>query len=148
MAKKSKGKIKVPKRVAGIKIPKTVRKGPVMDFVNSTAGRMLIAEALTVAIAALAVKHSDAASARKLKNGIANAQDTVKDGAARLSYAFGEAVTAFRVALTEPQTGAAIVDASDADEAQPVADVSEQVEEAPPGKKKRGSRPDPLTAHL
>ena len=27
--------VKVPKRIAGMKIPKTVRKGPVVDFLNS-----------------------------------------------------------------------------------------------------------------
>ena len=32
-------KLKVPKRVAGVKIPKAVRKGPVGTFLNSTSGR-------------------------------------------------------------------------------------------------------------
>jgi hypothetical protein len=40
-------RIKVPKRVVGVKIPKAVRKGPVMEFVNSKSGRVLIAQALT-----------------------------------------------------------------------------------------------------
>ena len=52
----AKSKIKVPKRVAGVKIPKSVRKGPVMDFVNSSTGRLLIAEALTAALAVFAYK--------------------------------------------------------------------------------------------
>ena len=50
----AKSRIKVPKRLAGVKIPKAVRKGPVMDFVNSKSGRILIAQALTAAIGVLA----------------------------------------------------------------------------------------------
>jgi hypothetical protein len=60
----AKSRIKVPKRVAGVKIPRAVRKGPVMDFVNSS--------------------------------------EALKRNTARLSFAFGEAITAFRTALGQP----------------------------------------------
>ncbi|HEU5135189.1 MAG TPA: hypothetical protein VFU13_08615 [Steroidobacteraceae bacterium] len=40
--------------MVGVKIPKSVRKGPIMDFVNSTTGRVLIAQALTAAIGVFA----------------------------------------------------------------------------------------------
>jgi hypothetical protein len=103
MAKSSKKlKIKVPKRVAGVKIPKTVRKGPVMDFVNSTAGRVLIAQALTAAVGVFAVKHSDSPTAERIKSGARSAEEKVKENTARLGYAFGEAVRAFREALGDP----------------------------------------------
>jgi hypothetical protein len=143
MSKKSqKGKIKVPKRVAGIKIPKTVRKGPVVDFVNSTTGRVLIAEALTAAIAAFAVKNSDSAPAQKIKAGVSNAQDSVKQNAARLSYAFGEAVRAFREALSDPSAVGEVV-------GQPVGDEASVVEPEVVAKKKpRSSRPESATAQL
>jgi hypothetical protein len=103
MAKSSKKlKIKVPKRVAGVKIPKTVRKGPVMDFVNSTAGRVLIAQALTAAVGVFAVKHSDSPTAERIKSGARSAEERLKENTARLGYAFGEAVRAFREALGDP----------------------------------------------
>jgi hypothetical protein len=103
MAKSSKKlKIKVPKRVAGVKIPKTVRKGPVLDFVNSTAGRVLIAQALTAAVGVFAVKHSDSPTAERIKSGARSAEEKLKENTARLGYAFGEAVRAFREALGDP----------------------------------------------
>lgn len=102
----AKSKIKVPKRVAGVKIPKTVRKGPVMQFVNSSAGRMLIAEALTAAVAALAYKgvNSDSPTGQRLRDAGKRGGDALADGTARLSYAFGEGVRAFREALASPST--------------------------------------------
>ena len=103
MAKSSsKSKIKVPKRVAGVKIPKTVRKGPVMDFVNSSAGRLLIAEALAAALAVFAYKNVDSETGRRIKAGTLDAEAALKRNTARLSFAFGEAVRAFRESLSRP----------------------------------------------
>ncbi len=109
MAKSSKGKskIKVPKRVAGVKIPKAVRKGPVMDFVNSSAGRLLVAQALTAALAAFAIKESDSSAGERIKAGARSAEETVKENTARLGYAFAEGVRAFREALGNPDNGSA-----------------------------------------
>jgi hypothetical protein len=99
-------RIKVPKRLAGVKIPKAVRKGPVMEFVNSKAGRMLIAEALTAAIGVLAVKQASPETrdeaVDKVKGTARDTRDAVARSTARLSYAFGEAITAFRTALAAP----------------------------------------------
>jgi hypothetical protein len=101
----AKSKIKVPKHVAGVKIPKAVRKGPVVDFVNSTAGRVLIAQALTAAIGVLAYKGASEETRDKIrgtaKKGVENTRATLERNTARLSYAFSEAVTAFRAALEE-----------------------------------------------
>ena len=103
MAKSSKSsKIKVPKRVAGMKIPKAVRKGPVMDFVNSSAGRLLIAEGLAAALAVLAYKKSIPKPARRIKAGTRDAEAALKRNTARLSFAFGEAVRVFRDSLARP----------------------------------------------
>jgi hypothetical protein len=102
----AKSRIKVPKKVVGVKIPKAVRKGPVMDFVNSTAGRVLIAHALTAAIGALAYKRADPETRDrvrgKVRKGADDARETMSRNAVRLSHAFGEAVTAFRAALGQP----------------------------------------------
>lgn len=105
---KSKGKfrIKVPKRVAGVKIPKAVRKGPVVDFVNSSAGRLLIAQALTAAVAAIAIKESDSPAGERIKSGARSAEETVKENTARLGHAFAEGVRAFREALGSPNVAA------------------------------------------
>jgi hypothetical protein len=103
MAKsKGKSKIKVPKRVAGVKIPKAVRKGPVVDFVNSSAGRLLIAQALTAAVAAVAIKESDSPTGERIKVGARSAEKAVKENTARLGHAFAEGVRAFREALGNP----------------------------------------------
>jgi hypothetical protein len=103
MAKSSKSsKIKVPKHVAGMKIPKVVRKGPVMDFVNSSAGRLLIAEGLAAALAVLAYKNVDSDTGRRIKAGSRDAEAALKRNTARLAYAFGEAVRVFRDSLARP----------------------------------------------
>jgi hypothetical protein len=101
MAKSS--KIKVPKRVAGVKIPKSVRKGPALQFVNSPAGKLLVAEALTAALAMFAYKQTQGQTmgenGEKLKHTAHDAEDALKRNTARLTHAFGEAVRAFREAL-------------------------------------------------
>jgi hypothetical protein len=116
MAKKD-GPIKVPKKIAGVKIPKAVRKGAIADFLASRAGQKLIAEAVTAAVAALVIKkESEPGSttrktARKAKDKIEDVADEAPAaglGAGSLAYAFGEAGRAFRDALQGP--GAATAD--------------------------------------
>ena len=101
----AKSRIKVPKRLAGVKIPKAVRKGPVMDFVNSKSGRILIAQALTAALGVLAYQKASPETRErvrgKIKNGADETTDALKRSTARLSFAFGEAVTAFRTSLQQ-----------------------------------------------
>ena len=110
--------VKVPKRIAGVKIPKTVRKGPVVDFLNSSGGQVLIAEALLLAARSYAGKRVDPdspagelinhpvekakeaalsgkAAAQRAGNGAAEASE-------RLAHAFDEGMRAFRAALGEP----------------------------------------------
>jgi hypothetical protein len=116
MAKKL--KIKLPKRVAGVKIPKSVRKGPVGQFLNSGAGQILIAEALVAAAGTLAASRSDADSrdgdavrhhpidtTRRAGKRAANAG---ADQVARVSYALREAARAFRDAMEVGPTEAGL----------------------------------------
>jgi len=144
----AKSRIKVPKRVAGVKIPKAVRKGPVMDFVNSKAGRVLIAQALTAAIGVLAYKQvSPETRTRvrdKIKDGADDTGDALKRNTARLSFAFGEAVTAFRTALNHP-AGEQDPDSA----AQALAHQLEQLKERVGKKKKRpsSSQSEPASHH-
>ena len=106
----SKRKLKLPKKIAGVKVPKAVRKGPVGQFLNSSAGQLLVAEALIAAGGAfLATEVNDSGdqkgTSRKLGRSVASsgeeARQMLEHGSARLSYAFGEAVRAFRAALKE-----------------------------------------------
>jgi hypothetical protein len=143
----AKSRIKVPKRVAGVKIPKTVRKGPVMDFVNSTTGRALIAQALTAAIGVFAYKHA-APETRdrirgKVKKGAEGTREALERNSARLSFAFGEAVTAFRTALADP------AGQSPESTAAHLAQQLEQVEERVGKKKKKQdwSSSEPANPH-
>src|SRR5687768_8548538 len=48
-------RIKLPKRIAGIKIPKGIRKGPVVKFLNTPPGQVVLAQALLVIGGAFAV---------------------------------------------------------------------------------------------
>ena len=137
----AKSRIKVPKRLAGVKIPKAVRKGPVVDFVNSKSGRILIAQALTAAIGVLAYQQASPETRErvrgKIKNGADETTDVLKRNTARLSFAFGEAVTAFRTSLQQPST------ASDADTAaQGLEQQLEEVKERS-GKKKKSPSSSP-----
>jgi hypothetical protein len=135
MAKKS--KIKVPKRVAGVKIPKAVRKGPVLQFVNSSAGRLLVAEALTAAVGVFAYKQATGPNGGKLKQDALGAEKALKQNTARLSFAFGAGVRAFREALAQP--GPAVSHSADG------AIEPENSDAAPSKKNTRRSREEAVT---
>src|SRR5688500_7040363 len=106
MAKKI--KIKLPKRVAGVKIPKVVRKGPIGEFLNSGAGQVILTETLVAAAAMFAATKTDEHSsvvddlrhpvdkARQLGHALA---DAGSDQSERLAHAFKAASRAFHEAL-------------------------------------------------
>jgi hypothetical protein len=119
MAKKA----QLPKRIAGIKLPKRLRKGPIGQFLCSRTGQAMIAEALVIAGGAVAAKRAAepgsatsellSSSGRHLRRaGRAaagkgqDAQQFMGIATERLAYAGLEAVRAFRRALTgeEPDT--------------------------------------------
>jgi hypothetical protein len=110
------GKLKIPKRIAGVKIPKSVRKGALGSFLNSSAGQLLLAEALVLLGGVLGVKGTDSRSAvgRTLRHPVealtdigeggsaltAAAGASVADESERIAAAFREGIEAFRVALS------------------------------------------------
>jgi len=51
----------VPKRIAGIKVPGSLRRGPVMSFLTSSRGRLLVVEAAILAGSALLARRVRAA---------------------------------------------------------------------------------------
>jgi hypothetical protein len=113
MAKKV--KIKLPKRVAGLKIPKVVRKGPIGQFLNSGAGQVLLGETLVAAAAIFTATKTDedspvaeglrhpVDSTRRLSHALS---DAGSDQTERLAYAFKEAGRAFREALQNGKAAA------------------------------------------
>jgi hypothetical protein len=112
MAKKY-GPIKLPKRIAGVKVPKAVRKGVLGDFLRSKAGQAMIAEAvMAISTAILAKQQAEPGStARRAGKGAKEAAQSAKavvdsagEGAASLApttvaFAFAEAGRAFAEAL-------------------------------------------------
>jgi hypothetical protein len=115
MAKKL--KIKLPKRIGGVKVPKQVRKGPIAGFLNSGAGQMLLGEALLFAAGAFAAKRTDSDSVigNFLHNPIdetrtaggraaSTARRAASRNSARLHYAFAEAARAFQAAMSEDRS--------------------------------------------
>ena len=94
MAKKI--KIKLPKRIAGVKIPKVMRKGMIADFLNSGRGQTMMAEALVAAAAMFTASKSE--SAREAGKTVA---ETGTARAERLAHACKAAAKAFHEALQD-----------------------------------------------
>jgi hypothetical protein len=114
MAKK-KHKSLLPKRIAGVKVPKAVRKGRFGELLASQTGQALIAEALLAAGAIGATKKAAdtvtdqaqdsgrlQAFAERLRTQSAGGKDAAAAGAV-LAVALGEAARAFVTALSEHQ---------------------------------------------
>jgi hypothetical protein len=92
MAKKKKKAARLPKRIAGVKIPKAVRKsgGALLGQVNTPLGRELIAAGLVAAGAALAKKDEVRRGARLVAE---EAEDAAELGA-RMASQIGDVVGA------------------------------------------------------
>jgi hypothetical protein len=107
-------KIKIPKRIAGVKIPKGIRKGPIADFLSSSGGQIVLAEALLAFGAFYASRRFDpnTPAADLLRHPIDRARAKLAghglgDGGLasapdRLVRAFRAGVRAFRSELDEP----------------------------------------------
>jgi hypothetical protein len=109
MAKtKKKAKSFLPKRIAGVKVPKSVRKGRLGEMLASRTGQALIAEAIMATGAvAVAKKASDSPKARGFIHNAAERVRNAGDEAGHdagvaggvLAYALGEAARSFADAL-------------------------------------------------
>jgi hypothetical protein len=93
--------IKLPKRIAGIKMPKGIRKGAVVKFLNTPPGQVVLAQALLVIGGAFAVEKT------RDDDGTSNPLDALKVArrdigkraditGAKLTRAFAAAAHAFR----------------------------------------------------
>jgi hypothetical protein len=98
MAKKSKKAL--PKRVAGVKLPKPLRKG-VAQFLNSQDGRTLAMEAVAATVALAGGKRA----AKRIKDdplsSDADPLGAAHSMASAFSYALGEGVRSFTDALRQ-----------------------------------------------
>ena len=90
--------IVLSKSLVGVKVPRAVRNGLVIAFLNSAAGRALMAEALVLAAGVFGSRKLRA-TARSRRG--QDARVTIKEARARLSYASLQAMKAFRAALAE-----------------------------------------------
>lgn len=98
MGKKKSG---LPKRVAGVKIPKAVRKGPIGAFLASDAGKAILAEALVVAGAGLAATQAkEGTPVRRMADEAGHRLSGVGDKL-KHSGAVSEAAVMLASALTE-----------------------------------------------
>jgi hypothetical protein len=122
--KKHKKNAVLPKRIAGVKVPKSVRKGPFGQLLASRTGQALLAEAIMAAGAVGVARKSDdkdgahAESAPPLLAGLAADALRRWQGAGRghdnetgpmgatIAYALGEAARVFVRALGEHQEAA------------------------------------------
>ena len=102
MAKKSKSKskLKLPKEVAGVKVPKGLRKQAknLLQIIDTPAGRELAAAGLTLAATALAAKSTDSkakAVAREVVGKARAAEGDAADLGAILSAAVAEGARRF-----------------------------------------------------
>lgn len=132
MAKKrKKAKSLLPKRVAGVKIPRSIRKGRAGRFLTSPLGMTLISQALAAAGAATAVQKADPESKLgKLRDHPKSELGKLKTGA---SDSGDQAVESFRGAISAASVAFARALRNGADLME--------------GEGKKASRREPQTAH-
>jgi len=106
--KSAKGASALPKRIAGVKVPKAVRRGRFADLLASRQGQALIAEAILGAGAiAAGLKAKDDPKVRRVakdaKDSVVHAGDEAASGvgmaSTTLAYALAEGARAFAEAL-------------------------------------------------
>lgn len=111
---------KIPKRIAGIKIPKQIRKGALASLLRTPAGQILMAELLIVVGGAIATAaNPDTRSGRALRlamnEGLQGLQGG-KRGKQNFSRSFGDGLTrgveAFRNAMRESENDVEVQDVS------------------------------------
>jgi hypothetical protein len=111
MAKK---KSFLPRKIAGVKVPKSVRRGRFGELLASQSGQAILAEAIVAAGAAVGAKKvADSPRAKRVVGAAAQrVQDAGHDVADKataatgvLAYALGEAARSFAQALNRPDGG-------------------------------------------
>lgn len=130
MAKKSKVKLKVPKEVAGVKVPKGLRKQAkkMIEIIDSPAGRELAVAGLTLAASSLAAKASEGnakGAVKAIAEGVSRSRRAAGDGAdaadlgAILRAAAAEGARRFLAGFEEGQQAKSSGDTSPPAQAKP-----------------------------
>ena len=140
MAKKStpkKDSPKLPKKVAGIAVPKVLRRGTIADILHSPVGRLILAEALVAAAAA-------AAAALKNYKPVGQAVDAVERAGSDAATTANDLVQSAAGGLADMAAGVVrqIVPASSAAE-----DAEPDPANEKKGKRKRDGDSDLLNKH-
>lgn len=145
MAKKRKRANGVPKRIAGMKVPKALRRGQVAQLLASPVGQALLIQ--TVARAGEDLISRQAQPGSGVRTGAARSQDAMADlgqgaseSSAAFAYALRQAARAFVTAMQEQQLAREPGAAERAPE--PAGSGEARLE-----KKDRGERPDRHMAH-
>jgi hypothetical protein len=120
MAKKGKGKGKLPKTAAGMKVPKALRKSPLATLFDSELGRQILADAIVAAAGAAAaalVKHRPSAqqvagAGKAVADAGVATQDNVQNAAGAVAHLVTEAAQHI---LPSSMTGAGARDEGDDD---------------------------------
>jgi hypothetical protein len=111
VAKGKKSKSYLPKHIMGVKVPKTLRKGKVGEFLSTPVGQAIVAEALLVAGGGLMAQGKGRKSITRkflrhpgsrlagLKHETGDAAHRVPEAGAAFAYALREAARAFTEAL-------------------------------------------------
>ena len=101
--------LKIPKKIAGVKVPKVLRKSTLMrNLLGSEVGRRVVADALVAAASAAAAVLVNRADVRKAGAAVAHtsedaakvAKDALKSAAAAVTESLGNAA---KVALGQDQ---------------------------------------------
>lgn len=89
VAKKSKKGVKLPKRIAGVKVPKALRRsgGQAIAWLSSPSAREIMASVLVAAAAGLA-------SNKKIRRAAKSGAEDAASGASRIGEAIADAATA------------------------------------------------------
>ena len=107
------GKAHLPKRIAGLKIPRSVRKSWIGEFLASPIGRTMLVEAAVFAGGPAAARAADdprvAAFARhpvsSLRHAGGETLEAVTDAGSHVTHALAEAARAFADSLQRPRAG-------------------------------------------
>jgi hypothetical protein len=99
---KNRKKSLLPKRIAGVKVPKSVRKGRMGAAITSPTGRAVLAEVLMAAAAVAGVKKfKDSPKARQVLHDVAERLRDVGGGVGKGAATAGAAGGAVTYALSE-----------------------------------------------
>jgi hypothetical protein len=105
-------RVKLPKRIWGVKIPKQIRKGPLGQFLGSSGGQVVVVEAIMAAAAFYAARRIDPDSSvgdslRRPLDGLRAGRDWSRGASDRFARALRAGAQSFRAAYQEEDPGAA-----------------------------------------